>query len=104
MSDNPVRSAIEAVGGSFRLLGVPFMEAHRKKYGEDAAVNDATAKVVVKDLQADPELAPAFKKELPRWEDLTTRAAKVAVIDEFGLDEFMRLSREGHARAKAKGR
>ena len=106
MSDDPIRAEIEAAGGSTRLLGAEAVRLHRKKFGEDAAPNQNTAKVVVQDLQADPELAPAFKRLKPSWEDVQTggRSAKVAYIAAYGVDEYLRLSREGHARAKAQGR
>jgi hypothetical protein len=104
-SDAAGRVAVEAEGGIFRLLRHPFDVTHKELYGEDAAVNEATARVVVQHLKADPELARAFAKPKPMWEELEAggRSAKVAFISEFGVDEYLRLSREGHARAKAKG-
>jgi hypothetical protein len=96
MADDAARAATEAEHGIWRLLRHPFDETHKELYGEDVAVSEETAPEVVRRLKQDPELAPAFKRPKPKWEDLKTRKDKSEFVDEYGVDAFLDLARRAH--------
>ena len=85
-------SAIEAEHGSVRLLKDEVTKVHEEMFPK-AEPTPETAKVVVRRLRQDPELARAFRPKVPRWEDLKTRKDKADFVDEFGVDAFLDLAR-----------
>ena len=92
MSDDPLKAAIEAEHGSVRLLKDEVTKVHEEMFPKKEPTTE-TAKVAVRRVRQDPELARAFRPKVPRWEDLKTRKDKADFVDEFGGDAVLDLAR-----------